>query len=98
MDKSFISVKISGDSMWPSLLDGDIIEFSTITNQVIKLNDIIVFNHPLKREVICVKRVKQISENRYFVQGDNPDPTSSEDSHNFGLIDRKNIFAILQNE
>jgi len=84
--------------MWPSLLDGDIIEFSTITNQVIKLNDIIVFNHPLKREVICVKRVKQISENRYFVQGDNPDPTSSEDSHNFGLIDRKNIIAILQNE
>ncbi|MEL0100799.1 MAG: hypothetical protein VW862_03755 [Euryarchaeota archaeon] len=84
--------------MWPSLLDGDIIEFTTITDQVIKLNDIIVFNHPLKREVICVKRVKQISENRYFVQGDNPDPTSSEDSHNFGLIDRKNIIAILQNE
>ncbi len=84
--------------MWPSLLDGDIIEFTTITNQAIKLNDIIVFNHPLKREVICVKRVKQISENRYFVQGDNPDPTSSEDSHNFGLIDRKNIIAILQNE
>ena len=84
--------------MWPSLLDGDIIEFTTITNQVINLNDIIVFNHPLKREVICVKRVKQISENRYFVQGDNPDPTSSEDSHNFGLIDRKNIIAILQNE
>ncbi len=65
--------------MWPSLLDGDIIEFTTITNQAIKLNDIIVFNHPLKRE-------------------DNPDPTSSEDSHNFGLIDRKNIIAILQNE
>ncbi len=84
--------------MWPSLLDGDIIEFTTITNQAIKLNDIIVFNHPLKREVLCVKRVKQISENRYFVQGDNPDPTSSEDSHNFGLIDRKNIIAILQNE
>jgi phage repressor protein C with HTH and peptisase S24 domain len=84
--------------MWPSLLDGEIIEFTTITNQAIKLNDIIVFNHPLKREVICVKRVKQISENRYFVQGDNPDPTSSEDSHNFGLIDRKNIIAILQNE
>ena len=84
--------------MWPSLLDGEIIEFTTIINQAIKLNDIIVFNHPLKREVICVKRVKQISENRYFVQGDNPDPTSSEDSHNFGLIDRKNIIAILQNE
>ena len=84
--------------MWPSLLDGDIIEFTKITDQVIKMNDIIVFNHPLKREVICVKRVKQISENRYFVQGDNPDPTSSEDSHNFGLIDRKNIIAILQNE
>ena len=84
--------------MWPSLLNGDIIEFTKITDQVIKLNDIIVFNHPLKREVICVKRVKQISENRYFVQGDNPDPTSSEDSHNFGLIDRKNIIAILQNE
>ena len=84
--------------MWPTLLNGDIIEFTKITDQVIKLNDIIVFNHPLKREVICVKRVKQISENRYFVQGDNPDPTSSEDSHNFGLIDRKNIIAILQNE
>ena len=98
MDKSIIEVKISGDSMWPTFVDGDVVEFESMKDQIVNLEDIIVFNHPLKRDVICVKRVKRISDNRYFVEGDNPDPTSSEDSHNFGLIDRKNILAILQNE
>ena len=44
-------------------------------------------------ELTCVKRVKSLSEKGYFVEGDNPDPLASEDSHNFGLVSKDAIFA-----
>jgi len=30
-----------------------------------------------------------------FVEGDNPDPTSSNDSHNFGRIARSSILGVV---
>ena len=89
-----MKVVVKGDSMWPTYNDGDIIECTQYTGDEIELSTVIVFNHPLKRDVVCVKRVVRIDGERLFVQGDNPDPIASEDSHNFGWISTSNILAI----
>ena len=94
MDSSFLNVKIIGDSMWPSFKDGDIVECEAYSNQTIEVADLVVFLHPFKKNLTCVKRVKSILENGLFVEGDNPDPLASEDSHNFGVVKKNAIIAI----
>ena len=96
MDSSILNVKVIGDSMWPSFKDGDIIECEAYSKQEIKVSDLVVFLHPFKQNVTCVKRVKSILENGLFVEGDNPDPLASEDSHNFGIVKKDAIIAILK--
>ena len=82
--------------MWPSFSDGDVIECEAYSTQEIEVEDLVVFLHPFKKNVTCVKRVKSILENGFFVQGDNFDPLASEDSHNFGPIKKSAIIAILK--
>ena len=89
-----MKVIIKGDSMWPTFSDGDTISCSEYNDSAISLSAIVVFNHPLKKGVVCVKRVKRIDGDKLFVQGDNPDPTASEDSHNFGWISKNLVFAL----
>ena len=89
-----MKVVIKGDSMWPKLNDGDIVECDEYTGQDIELKSIIVFKHPFKDSVTCVKRVSRINEDRLFVEGDNPDPLASEDSHNFGWVSKSLVIAI----
>ena len=43
-----------------------------------------------------IKRVKRILGDGIFIEGDNPDPIGSEDSHNFGLIQNSAIIAIIR--
>ena len=89
-----MKVIIKGDSMWPTFSDGDTISCSEYNDSEISLSTIVVFNHPLKKGVVCVKRIKRIDGDKLFVQGDNPDPTASEDSHNFGWIKKSSILAV----
>jgi len=49
--------------------------------------------HPLTPNIRLVKRISEIVEKRYFIEGDNPDPLASEDSHNFGPVDRNAIMG-----
>jgi|TARA_B100001741_G_scaffold313503_1_gene319997 nickel-type superoxide dismutase maturation protease len=93
MDSRILNVKIKGDSMWPTFNDGDIIGCEQYSGQIISVGDLVVFRHPFKNKVTCVKRVKSITEKGYFVEGDNPDPLASEDSHNFGPVSEDAIFA-----
>ena len=93
MDSSILKVKFNGDSMWPSFKDGDEIECVEYKNQSLKVGDIVVFSHPFKTNVTCVKRIKSILEKGIFVEGDNPDPLASEDSHNFGLVSTSAVIA-----
>lgn len=94
MDQGFVNIVVKGDSMWPSFSDGDEILCQNYTGQEIAIGDLVVFKHPFKSSVTCVKRVKTISEKGLFVQGDNPDPLASEDSHNFGHVPTDSIIAI----
>ncbi len=88
-----IEVRIHGDSMWPTFRDGDSIQ--AVPGQLPELGDIVVAKHPWKT-IHIVKRVKKILSDGYFLEGDNPDPTGSEDSHNFGLIPSASIIGIIQ--
>ena len=82
--------------MWPSYKDGDEIECLEYNGQMVSVGDLIVFQHPFKNSVTCVKRVKTISDKGFFVQGDNPDPLASEASHNFGVVSTSAVIAFLK--
>jgi len=81
-----IAVVVNGDSMWPTLKHGDKFDALVYSGQEIKIGEIIVFRDPTHISRICVKRVLHIKPNGLFVEGDNPDPTASTDSHNYGLV------------
>ncbi len=91
---SKITVRINGNSMWPLFRDGDVIECEKYVDQKIMIGDLVVFHHPYQSDNILIKRVIRINEENVIVQGDNPDPTASTDSHNFGSISTSSIIAI----
>ena len=86
-----IQVQIHGDSMWPTLRDGDVVEAIQGLSPVV--GDIVVAKHPFKKMNV-IKRVKRILGDGIFIEGDNPDPIGSEDSHNFGLIQNLSLIHI----
>ena len=90
-----LHVTIRGDSMWPTLVDGQEIIGTSFDGQELKIGQIVVFRHPFDNEVIAVKRIKAVSDNRLFVEGDNPDPTASSDSHNFGMLNLDSVIAVV---
>jgi len=89
-----ILVTIRGESMWPTLTEGQEIVATKYHGQEIKAGQIVIFNHPFDNNVIAVKRVKIVDDGRLFVEGDNPDPTASNDSHNFGLLKQEFVIAV----
>lgn len=97
MDSRFIDVKVNGDSMWPTLRDGDIVRFEMINPKLIKPNLVVLFKHPFKKDFNLIKRISTIVDGEVFLVGDNPDPNASEDSHNFGRINIKDIIAVIPN-
>ena len=80
--------------MWPTLTEGQEILATKYYGQKIKVGQIIVFKHPFDNTLIAVKRVKAVDDDLLFVEGDNPDPTASNDSHNFGLLKQEFVIAI----
>ena len=95
MDSRFIDVKVNGDSMWPTLRDGDIVRFEIIDSNLIEPNLIVLFKHPFKKDFNLIKRISAIEDGEVFLVGDNPDPNASEDSHNFGPVKQSEILATL---
>tara|TARA_Y100001970_G_scaffold265654_1_gene353499 strand:- start:735 stop:998 length:264 start_codon:yes stop_codon:yes gene_type:complete len=82
--------------MYPTLKNGDIINIKKIDDDdIIDLNDLVIFNHPFKEDYKLIKRVTKIKNKiNLFVEGDNKDILSSDDSHNFGFITKKEIIGI----
>lgn len=87
-------VVIHGDSMLPTLKPGDIIKFSVVES--LEVGDIILVFHPLRKNMKIVKRIKSIDGDRFFLEGDNPDPLSSDDSHNFGTVSFDSIIGKME--
>jgi len=91
-----IRVLISGESMWPTFADGDEVFFESFNGQRLEIGDIVVANHPFKSNLNVVKRIAGIDHNdKIHLEGDNPDPLSSEDGHNFGPVNKEGIYALL---
>ena len=84
--------------MSPKYNDGDVLDFCEVNNATkIEIGDLVVFTHPFKSKLKLFKRITKIKDGtKIFVEGDNPDPLSSEDSHNFGFIDIKAILGYLK--
>tara|TARA_Y100001970_G_scaffold166768_1_gene204071 strand:- start:85755 stop:86069 length:315 start_codon:yes stop_codon:yes gene_type:complete len=92
-DMDHISVRVNGNSMWPTLVDGEIIDF-VITEKKFKNGQIVLAKHPFNNDLMIIKRIKSISEKGIFLEGDNPDPTATDDSHNFGLVPKEHVLGI----
>lgn len=97
-----VKVKIAGYSMWPTLEPDQIFECELVDTNIVRIdslvNQIVVFNHPWKDNVISVKRVKSIVDGKLFVVGDNPDPTASQDSHNHGPIGLDLVVGVIKQQ
>ena len=88
-----MAVVVNGDSMWPTLKDGETIHVNVLGEQHLQPGDLVVFPDPRDASRTCIKRLKRIEENGLFVEGDNPDPTASTDSHNYGLIPFESVIG-----
>ena len=85
---------VSGDSMLPSLKEGDIVFFKIFKEgkSKPKPGQKVIFHHPLKN-IICIKRIRVVNQNNIEVLGDNIE--FSEDSNKFGLINNEKIIGII---
>ncbi|MDB9834778.1 S26 family signal peptidase [Candidatus Poseidoniaceae archaeon] len=89
----FIAV-ISGDSMWPTYNNGDRLT-CIASHDGLRVGSVVVFEHPFHSGMNVIKRVTSMDETTVFVEGDQPDPTSSDDSHNFGRILRTSVLGVV---
>ena len=89
----FIAV-VSGDSMWPTYNEGQRLVCES-SKELLVVGAVIVFQNPLHSAVKAIKRVVSIEQDLIFVEGDHPDPTSSDDSHNFGKIPRSSVLGVV---
>ena len=95
MDSRFLNVVVNGDSMWPTLKQGSAAKFERIDPNLVAVGQIVLLDHPFRPNLRIIKRVQSIEEVRLFLVGDNPDPTASEDSHNFGEVYVSSVIAVL---
>lgn len=95
MDSRFLNVVVKGDSMWPTLVNGSTVRFEKIKDKILEVGQIVLAKHPLQSNLIIIKRIQSINGNKAFLIGDNPDPTASDDSHNFGMVLISEISAVL---
>ena len=68
MDPRFIDVKVNGNSMWPTLRDGDIVRFEIIDSKLIEPNQIVLFKHPFKKNFKLIKRISTIEDGEVFFE------------------------------
>ena len=92
-------VLVSGSSMWPTLSDGDKVICNPLaySHSRPEVGDVVLVQHPFHSNLLIIKRISEPqAEGEFSLTGDNPDPTGSEDSHNFGPIPSASILAIIR--
>lgn len=91
-----VDVVLEGDSMWPTFSSGDVLGFHlNPTQESLNVDDVLLLKHPLNPTVLMVKRLIRIeADGRLFVEGDQRDPTASEDSHNFGTLQPDHVLGV----
>ncbi len=86
-------VTVSGDSMSPQFLDGDILEIDSKIYEYTdpQKDDIILFEHPYIKDFLMLKKIIFIEDGKYHVEGINK--SESTDSRSFGKISRDKIIG-----
>ena len=86
-------VLVDGESMSPTLLPGEslLVQDDFYKIHPPQVGDIILLQHPMRPELIMVKRIHKIQSMEIFVLGDNP--SQSTDSRKFGPIQNTNILG-----
>ncbi len=84
--KQFADVLVSGDSMLPTLKNGDSVrvDMKAYATHQPQVDDIVLVRHPFVKDMCMVKRITVIKDGRYVVRGDNP--RASTDSRSFGSL------------
>lgn len=90
MKLAFRLFKVPDGSMEPSLKSGQYVVVGGLSKTV-KEGDIVVLKHPY-RDMRLVKRVKNVSNGKYFVLGDN-ETLFGEDSREFGHVSEEQILG-----
>ena len=89
-----MEVTIRGNSMEPTLYDGDNVIFEEFQDQRLRVGDVVLCQHPFSSKNI-VKRIKSITKNnKLYVMGDNP--LYSSDSRSFGPLSFGKIIGLFK--
>ena len=83
--------------MWPTLVDGVTVKFEILGAKTPEVGQIVLTKHPFRKDTKIIKRIQAIENDKASLVGDNPDPTASDDSHNFGMINFSDIIARIIN-
>tara|TARA_Y100001970_G_scaffold288521_1_gene416057 strand:- start:9776 stop:10177 length:402 start_codon:yes stop_codon:yes gene_type:complete len=86
--------KVSGDSMNPLILHDNYVFYKPYKLRKTKLfhNQILICNHPTKKDFLLIKRISKINSNSIEIKGDNQ--IESLDSRTFGVVNKKSILGI----
>lgn len=78
----FTTVRIVGPSMEPAMRNGEV--YLALTGARVDVGDVVVCRHPLRPDLLTVKRVTGRIDGAWWIEGDNPDASS--DSREFGPV------------
>ena len=83
--------RVQGESMAPSYHSGDLVLIRKARK--VKRNNIVIAHRPDQEDLLIIKRVITITNNGYWLQGDNPE--FSDDSRLFGEVSKELIKGIV---
>ncbi len=89
--RAFTTVRIVGPSMEPALMNGD--WWLVHRSARLRPGGVVVLRHPMRRDLVVVKRLAELRESGWWVLGDNPE--ASEDSRQFGAVPEELIVGRL---
>lgn len=82
---------VRGDSMEPTLIDGDEVLVSprAYRRRPPRVGDVVLYQHPLQGDVTAIKRVAELRPEGLWLLGDRPD--SSTDSRSYGAVPLRHL-------
>ncbi len=83
--------RIQGDSMAPKFRSGDLVLIKSAKQA--KRNQVVIAQRPDREELLIIKRVITITNQGYWLQGDNTE--FSDDSRLFGEVSKDSIKGVV---
>ncbi len=81
------TVRVVGPSMEPTLRNGEV--YLVRQGGAIQVGDVVLLQHPLRNELLTIKRVVRREPSGWWVEGDNRE--ASTDSREFGPVSDERV-------